>query len=117
MIAYRNLVALVAVILLSMGLLFSGTAGAQQYRCTDPNNRVCDQGEALSEAWSHARRVLSSGYNPAQYEACVSASSKSFSGYITQTGKCNAGLWSTGHQTFYWGKSCAERSSATTPFF
>lgn len=97
-------------VLLFGALLFSGVASAQTYRCTDSGTpRVCDQGEAYAEAWAHARKVLNGGYNPAQYEACVSEGVKSYSGYITQTGKCNASQWSTGHQTFYWGNDCKTR--------
>lgn len=99
-----------------VGLALWGVAGgvaAQAYKCTDPSKRVCTQPEANSEAWSHARSLLGGGYKPDLYEACVKESVGAYSGYITQTGKCNANLWSTGHKTFYWGKSCAQESSYT----
>ncbi len=107
----RSLLALAILVGAMFGI--SEPASAQTYKCIDPNTRTCTQPEANAEAWAHARKVLNSGYNPAQYEACVSESVKSYTGYITQTGKCNANMWSTGHRTFYWGKSCADESDYT----
>ncbi|MBA0328489.1 hypothetical protein D7U76_09835 [Stenotrophomonas maltophilia] len=112
--AARGYVRFLLVIIAGLALWgVAGAVAAQAYRCTDPNKRVCTQPEANAEAWAHARKVLSGGYSPAQYEACVSESVKSYTGYITQTGKCKASQWSTGHQTFYWGKSCSDESDYT----
>lgn len=89
---------------------FTGTAAAQSYRCKDPNKRVCTEAEANSEAWSYARSLP---YPPPRYEACVRQSGKSFNGYVAEAGRCNANGWTTGMDTFYFGKTCAEESEYT----
>ncbi len=110
----RHIILLFMLTLAASSLSYAGTASAATYRCTSYSPIVCDQGEAMSEAWSYAREIAAKREG---YTACVRPDGKTFVAWIEGNAACPNTGFTVGTQTFYYDKLCADRSSRTTPFF
>lgn len=106
-IARRIAYVLVALILAWAGI---GTSKAATYRCTDLG-AMCDEGEAYSEAWAHARDAAQ---NPAYNVPCVYKSGTQTFVAAGYSGSCSGSRVST--KEFYFTKSCESRPDWNGPY-
>lgn len=91
------------------GLGASYEASAQVRTCTSASPRVCDEGQANSEAWAWARAKVREGFAT----PCVVPGQGSFTAFAAAI-SCTTGN-RTGTESFYYGGSCANRPTYTGP--
>lgn len=106
---YRYALLVVSLMLIVIGMFYSGHVSAATYQCTSYPSE-CDEGQAFAEANAYANSVASDPYVPCVWKG-------SGMSYVGAFGSRGCTGYRDGLQTFYFSKGCSERESKTTSFF